>query len=67
MYFDTKPCAVCGSDVRLDGRGTPAVTESDGPVGEPDGVVGDADSTVDLRVCTNPGCATNQAGTDRTP
>lgn len=65
MYFDSKPCAVCGSEIELrarrpsddsDGAGT------SGPVGEPDGVVGDADPTVDERVCTNADCPTRNAG-----
>ena len=59
MYFDNKPSAVCGSEVRLRARGASAA-EPSGPVGEPDGVVGDADSTVDVRECTNPNCPTNQ-------
>jgi hypothetical protein len=59
MYFDTKPCAVCGSEVELRARQQPP-EEGSGPVGEPDGVVGDADSTVDERVCTNSRCPTNQ-------
>jgi hypothetical protein len=64
MYFDTKPCGVCGSDVRLQARDTPPVSEGADVVGQPDGVVGDADSTVDARVCTNPRCATNAADRD---
>ena len=67
MYFDTKPCAVCGSEVALRARTTPAVSGTDEPVGEPDGVVGDADSTVDERVCTNSGCETNRAGAAAKP
>jgi hypothetical protein len=57
MYFDTKPCQVCGADVELRARRTPPV--DDGRVGPEDGVVGDADSTVDERVCTNPDCPTH--------
>jgi hypothetical protein len=60
MYFDTKPCAVCGSEVELHPRESPPQDASGGVVGEADGVVGDADSTVDERVCTNPSCPTNQ-------
>ena len=67
MYFDTKPCAVCGSEVRLRSRDEPVVPEADGPVGEPDGVVGDADSTVDERICTTDDCTTNQTGATATP
>lgn len=48
MYFDNKPCAVCGSEVRLRSHRTP------GP--------GDPDGTVDDRVCTNSACETNQPG-----
>lgn len=64
MYFDNKPCAVCGSEVELRARTTPPVGESDGTVGPADGVVGDADSTVDERVCSNKDCPTHQAGED---
>lgn len=60
MYFDSAPCSVCGSEVRLVARGAPAVDPA-GPVGDPDGYVGDGDSTVDARVCTNPDCPTNRA------
>ena len=62
MYFDTLPCAVCGSEVRLRARTAPLRDDAAGPVGEPDGVVVDADSTVDERVCTNSECATNRGG-----
>jgi hypothetical protein len=58
MYFDTSPCSVCGSEVRLEAR--EGVTAADGPVGDPDGYVGDGDSTVDQRVCTNPDCPTHR-------
>jgi hypothetical protein len=60
MYFDTKPCAACGSEVELRARETPPQKETSGPVGETDGVVGDADSTVDERVCTNGDCETHR-------
>jgi hypothetical protein len=60
MYFDTKPCAVCGSEVELRPRESPPQEAPEGAVGQPDGVVGDADSTVDERVCTNPSCPTHQ-------
>ncbi len=59
MYFDTKPCAVCGSDVQLRARHDPPTPASDGPVGPSDGVVGGGDPTVDERVCTNADCPTN--------
>ena len=58
MLFDSAPCSVCGSEVRLVAR--EGVIRSDGPVGDPDGFVGDGDSTVDQRVCTNPDCPTNR-------
>lgn len=64
MYFDTKPCRLCGSEVRLRARETPVAPPAPGPVGPTDGVVGDADSTVDERVCTNSECESNQ-GTGR--
>jgi len=67
MYFDTKPCAVCGSEVRLRARTSPPESQAADPVGEPDGVVGDADSTVDERVCTNSECETNRSGAALTP
>jgi hypothetical protein len=59
MYFDTRPCSVCGSEVRLVAREAPAATSPRGQVGDPDGFVGDGDSTIDERVCTNPDCPTN--------
>ena len=60
MYFDSKPCDVCGAEVRLEAaRNGGDVAVGDVPVGPPDGVVGDADSTVDRRVCTNPDGPTN--------
>jgi len=65
MYFDTKPCSVCGSPVRLRPRTSPPESTTTGPVGEPDGVVGDGDSTVDERVCTNSDCETNRGPTAR--
>ena len=67
MYFDTKPCQVCGSEVRLRARDEPGTGTSGEPVGDPDGVVGDADSTVDERVCTNDDCPSNQPGATETP
>jgi hypothetical protein len=63
MYFDSKPCAVCGSEVRLEPHRPPDDTTTDGPVGPPDGVVGTADPTVDDRVCTNPDCPTHESDT----
>lgn len=55
MYFDNKPCQVCGSEVELRPH-----EES-----EPRDRV-EPDATVDDRVCTNPDCPTNQGttGTD---
>ena len=64
MYFDVKPCAVCGSDVELR-PAQPEQADTSSPVGPEDGVVGGADSTVDERVCTNPQCPTNQSGRSR--
>ena len=53
MYFDTKPCEVCGGEVELRAHEPDRAT---GVVGPDGGVVGDADTTVDDRVCTNPEC-----------
>lgn len=64
MYDDVKPCQVCGSAVRLEPH-EPPEPDLDAPVGPTDGVVGGGDPTVDDRVCTNPDCATNQAGGDQ--
>ena len=50
MYSDTRPCKVCGSEVRLRAHTHDLVAEPD--------------DTVDDRVCTNPDCPTN--ATDRT-
>jgi hypothetical protein len=47
VYSDTKPCRVCGSDVRLRPPQGYDVAEPDGPVDE--------------RVCTNERCETNRA------
>jgi hypothetical protein len=58
MYFDSKPCSVCGAEVRLVARKEPVAAPGD-QVGDPDGFVGDGDSTVDERVCTNPECPAN--------
>lgn len=50
MYQDSKPCQVCGSEVRLQ---------------EPTKLrVAEADPTVDERVCTNADCPTNAGGED---
>jgi hypothetical protein len=51
VYFDTKPCRVCGADVRL--------REHRRATSEPD-----PDGTVDDRVCTDPRCATNRTDDD---
>lgn len=67
MYYDEKPCAVCGSQVRLHAREPHGVTEPDGPVGPADGVVGGGDPTVDERVCTNADCPTNATGATASP
>jgi hypothetical protein len=49
VYFDSKPCAVCGAEVEL----SPA--RSLEGTAEPDG-------TIDERTCTNTECPTNQPG-----
>ncbi|MBM9461576.1 hypothetical protein JK386_16870 [Nocardioides sp. zg-536] len=59
MYDDNRPCAVCGAEVELRAR-TDRPTEEPGKVGPREGYVGDGDSTVDLRVCTDPECPTNR-------
>jgi hypothetical protein len=55
VYFDNKPCAVCGSEVELRARETAKAPETE-PVGPKDGVVGAGDDTPDERVCTNREC-----------
>ena len=50
MYQDNRPCEVCGSEVRLRPRDEPHQAEADG--------------TVDVRVCSNPDCATHAGGED---
>lgn len=54
MYFDNRPCDVCGGEVRLEPHQRDKVVEPDG--------------TPDERVCANPECPTNtgDAG-DRRP
>jgi hypothetical protein len=52
VYDDNRPCAVCGSPVRLEAREVEDPSDQDGPVGPADGLVGTADPTVDVRVCT---------------
>jgi hypothetical protein len=59
VYFDSKPCEVCGSKVELQ-PAEPDRGDADSPVGPADGVVGGADATVDERVCSNPACPTHQ-------
>jgi hypothetical protein len=59
MYYDNKPCQVCGSEVRLEAKDADDIEEPDGPVGPEDGYVGSGDPTVDKRICTNPDCPTN--------
>ncbi|WP_101525766.1 MULTISPECIES: hypothetical protein [Nocardioides] len=56
MYFDNKPCQVCGSEVRLRGHRPDDDLESE-PRAEPD-------ATVDDRICSNDDCPTNQGGPD---
>ena len=54
MYFDTKPCQVCGAEVELRPR------DRVGEKVEPD-------STPDERVCLNQECATHQADPEQRP
>ena len=49
MYFDSKPCVVCGAEIDL------SATQSVEGASEPDG-------TIDTRTCTNPECPTNRPG-----
>ena len=62
MYYDVKPCRVCGSEVELKAADPADIPEPDGPVGPEEGYVGGGDPTVDRRICTNPECPTNRAG-----
>ncbi len=64
MYFDNKPCAVCGAEIRLRARRTPSEAETRQPAGPSDGVVGAGDETVDERVCTNPECPSHSTEQD---
>jgi len=50
VYFDNKPCRVCGSEVRLRDHREGSETEPDG--------------TIDERVCTNDDCPTRRGGAD---
>lgn len=59
MYFDIKPCRVCGSEVELRASTPPDPDEVTAPVGPAEGYVGGGDETVDDRICTNPDCPTN--------
>jgi len=59
VYYDNKPCGVCGSEVRLEAKQPGDLKEPDGPVGPEDGYVGGGDPTVDKRICTNPDCPTH--------
>jgi hypothetical protein len=49
MYFDTRPCDVCGAAVRLEPR--------DGSTTDTDV---DPDATIDQRVCTSADCPTHR-------
>ena len=49
MYFDEQQCRVCGAGVELQSHDSTAPRASKDP-----------DGTVDVRVCTNPECPTNQ-------
>jgi hypothetical protein len=53
VYFDTKPCQVCGADVEL---------RPHARLGE-----NDPDATVDDRVCTNAECPTNNPDDGEAP
>jgi hypothetical protein len=65
MYYDSKPCQVCGSEVRLEAKEPGDIVEPDGPVGPEEGYVGGGDPTVDKRLCTNADCPTNtESGRD---
>ncbi|NYG57365.1 hypothetical protein BJ980_000288 [Nocardioides daedukensis] len=59
MFFDNKPCTVCGSEVELRARDVATEEPSGAPVGPTDGVVGAGDETTDERVCTNSACPSN--------
>ncbi len=65
MYYDSKPCQVCGAEVRLEAKEPGDIDEPDGPVGPEEGYVGSGDPTVDKRTCTNEDCPTN-VDADRT-
>jgi hypothetical protein len=56
MYFDNKPCSVCGSDVELRAHDASEVRPGKNP-----------DGTVDLRICTNPDCPTNRSDDTEAP
>ena len=64
MYYDSKPCQFCGSEVELRAAEPADIPPPDGPVGPSDGYVGGGDPTVDTRICTNPDCPTNSGNTD---
>jgi hypothetical protein len=49
MYFDNKPCEVCGAEIEL----SPAASVEDTSA---------PDATIDTRTCTNPECPTRRAG-----
>jgi hypothetical protein len=59
VYYDNKPCGVCGSQVRLEAKGPGDIEEPVGPVGPQEGYVGGGDETVDKRICTDADCPTN--------
>ena len=58
MYTDAKPCAVCGSEVRLEPH-TPDAGDETGTHQR-----FSADPTLDDRVCTNPNCPSHAPGPD---
>ena len=57
MYTDVKPCAVCGSEIRLEPH-----TPDDGTETVHRKLI--ADPVVDDRICTNASCPSNAGGPD---
>ena len=64
MYYDSKPCQVCGAQVELRAATPDDIPELDGPVGPSDGYVGSGVPTIDARICANPDSPTNSGNTD---
>ncbi|WP_408897195.1 hypothetical protein ACJ5H2_20010 [Nocardioides sp. R1-1] len=57
MYFDNRPCEICGSTVEL--RPREPATGGEGAERDDDH---EPDATVDVRVCTNAECPSNATG-----